>query len=122
MQDPKLDPAFVEKEYKSAAYIVNRTLSQFPDTILFAQEINKRSLLDPKLQYLFYLGAIPSKFRKSDKWLRAEKIENLDLVKRYYKYSSKKARKALEILSEDDIKYIKDRLFEGGKLSKKKEK
>jgi hypothetical protein len=113
MEDPELDPKLVEKEYKGLAYVINRVLGYFPDTIFFAQEMNMRSSLDGKPQYLFYLNAI-SKRSRFAKGIKTENPEHLEIVKEYYGYSSKKARKALEILTEDDIKYIQARMNKGG--------
>jgi hypothetical protein len=52
--------------------------------------------------------------------MKADNPEHLEIVKKYYDYSTKKARKALEILSPEDIKYIKTRLNIGGLGKKKK--
>jgi len=112
------DPEQVEKDYKGLTYVINRVFSYFPDCIQHAQELNMRSKLDPKLQYDYYLNAIPKKSR-FEKGIKLEKPENLDVVKEYYGYSSKKARKALEIVNESDIEYLKARLETGG-LKKKK--
>lgn len=120
MEDPELDPKLVEKEYKGLAYVINRVLGYFPDTIFFAQEMNMRSSLDGKMQYLFYLNGV-SKRARFAKGIKVENPQHLEIVKEYYRYSTKKARKALEILSEDDIKYIQARLYQGGLVKKKKE-
>jgi clamp loader A subunit len=115
-----MNPELVEKEYKKYAYIINRNLSNFPDTIFYAQAMNMRSSLDGKMQYLFQLYGVPkrNRFAKSEK---VEDPENLEIIKEYYGFSSKKARTALEILSDEDIEYIKTKLFKGG-LAKKKTK
>ena len=44
----------MEKEYN--AFIINRGLSFFPDTILFANEMNVNHHLDNKLQYHFLIN------------------------------------------------------------------
>ena len=118
LKSPDLDPELAERDYKKLAYIINRCLSYFPDTVFHAQEMNKRSLLDGLPQYLFYLHSIPKKSRFA-KGMKAENPEHLEIVKEYYGYSTKKARKALEILSEEDIEYIKARLTKGGLVKRK---
>jgi hypothetical protein len=118
MQGEDCDPEQAEKDYKKLAFVINRCLSYFPDTVFYAQEMNMRSSLDARPQYEFYLHAIPKKSRFS-RGIKAENPEHLAIVKQYYGYSNKKARKALEILTEEDIEYIKARLFQGG-ISKKK--
>jgi hypothetical protein len=116
--DPEADPILAEKDYKKLAFVVNRCLSYFPDTIFYAQEMNKRSSLDGKPQYEFYLHGVPARNRFA-RGMKAENPEHLEIVKEYYGYNTKKARKALQILSPEDIDYIKARLYKGG-VGKKK--
>lgn len=116
--DPDLDPVQTEKDYTKLAYIINRCVSYHPDTIFYAQEMNMRSSLDGKPQYIFYLHGV-SKRPRYAKGMKADNPEHLEIVKDYYGYSTKKARKALEVLSLDDIEYIKARSYKGG-LSKNK--
>mgnify|MGYP000153211767 CR=1 FL=1 len=72
---------FWEKKYP--AHIVNKCLWGFADTVLFANEMNGLHHMDKKLQYDFYLYGLPKKKRFSP-WMKASKIENLDLVKEYF--------------------------------------
>jgi len=46
--------------------------------------------------------------------LKAKKIKNLEYVKEYYGYSDEKAKSALNILNDEQIKTIKDSLSKGG--------
>ena len=39
---------------------------------------------------------------------------DIDLVKEYYNYSTSKAKTALELLSDDELEYIRKRSFKGG--------
>ena len=45
---------------------------------------------------------------------KAEKSEDLDMVKRYYGYSNAKARSALKVLTAQQLDYIRERLNTGG--------
>lgn len=110
-KDVMLDE-FDEKKYP--AYIVNKCLAPFPDTIIYVNEMNRLCLLDSRLQYDFLLNSI-GKRKRFAKWLRASKLKNLDLVKEYYGYSNEKAKQALEVLTEEQIKIIKTKLIKGGK-------
>jgi hypothetical protein len=38
----------------------------------------------------------------------------LDVVKEYYGYNNEKAKVALDILTKDEVKLIKEKLFKGG--------
>jgi hypothetical protein len=102
----------LEKQYPS--YIVNRCMSGHIDAILLANEMNKRPNLPKKLQYDFFLNSIRKRKRYSP-WLRKEEIENLDFVKRYYGYSNEKAKQVLNILTREQLSFIRDRLEIGGR-------
>ena len=106
-EDPSL-----EKEYNP--YIINRIYSGHLDSVLFANEMNKYSFLDKKIQYDFYLNSLRSKKRFSP-WLRKDKIKDLDYVKRYYGYSNEKAQQALKILTKEQLNFIKLKFETGGK-------
>lgn len=106
------DDTMWEKKYP--AFIINKCLSGFVDTVMFANEMNMTHFLPSKLQYDFYLNSIRKKKRFSP-WLRKEKIQNLDAIKSYYGYSNDKAMQALKILTKEQIDYIKKRLDVGGR-------
>ena len=95
-------------------YIINRCLSGHLDCVLFVNEMNKYHFIDKDLQYSFYLNTVRKRKRFSP-WLRKDKIEDLDYVKRYYGYSNEKALQVLKILSNEQINFIKQRLEIGGK-------
>ena len=101
------------REKKYPAFIINKCLSGFVDTVMFSNEINQYPGLDNKLQYDFYLNSIRKKKRFSP-WLRKDKVQNLDAVKQYYGYSNEKACQALKILTQEQINFIKKRLDVGG--------
>ena len=102
-----------EKDYN--AWLVNKGLSYFPDTVLYANEMNRNWSIDKDLQFNFLLNTIPKKKRFS-KWHKKDvDTLNLTLVKEYFGYSSEKANKALNILSEEQLNMIKEKLYKGGK-------
>ena len=105
------DPMW-EKKYPP--YIINKCIAPFNDTIMFVNEINMRHHLENKLQYDFLLNTIRPKNRYAP-WVRGSKIKDLEFIKEYYGYSNEKAKVALQILSNDQIKTIKDSLSKGGR-------
>ena len=105
------DPS-MEKEY--SPYIINRCLSGHLDCVLLVNEMNKYHFIDKDLQYSFYLNTVRKRKRFSP-WLRKDKINDLDYVKKYYGYSNQKALQVLKILSHEQINFIKQRLEIGGK-------
>ena len=104
-----------DKEWikKYPAFIINKILSGFQDTIMFVNEVNRNHFLDKDMQYSFLLNSIRSKKRFSP-FLRANKLKDIDLVKEYYGYSNEKAKTVLDILTKDQLKLIKEKLYKGG--------
>ena len=100
-----------EKNYP--AFLVNKGLSYFPDTILYANEMNIHADLDSKLQYTYLLNSIRAKKRFA-KWAKKEDSNDLDAVKEYYGYSNEKASQALSLLSDQQLSMIKEQLEKGG--------
>jgi len=101
-----------EKAY--ASFMVNRGLSYFPDTILFANEMNVNHHIDHRLQFDFFINIIKKKKRFS-KWAKPINIENLELIKEYYGYSNEKAKSVLSLLNGEQINELKLRMYKGGK-------
>jgi len=101
-----------EKAY--SAFMVNRGLSYFPDTILYANEMNLNHHIDHRLQFDFFINIIKKK-RRFSKWAKPIDIENLELIKEYYGYSNEKAKSVLRLLNDDQITELKTRIYKGGK-------
>jgi len=95
------------------AYIINRCLSGHLDTILYANEMNLYPNLDKDMQYQFFLNSLRKRKRFSP-WLRKDKVDNLNIIKKYYGYSNEKALQALRLLTQQQLDYIKNRLETGG--------
>ena len=98
---------------KYPAFIVNKMLSGFSDTVMLVNEMNRNHFLDKDMQFQFLLNSIRSKKRFTP-FLRANKLKEIECVKEYYGYSNDKAKSALDILTKDDIKLIKEKLYKGG--------
>ena len=101
-----------EKAY--TPFLINRSLSYFNDTILFANEMNRHHHIDHRLQFDFFINIIRKKKRFS-KWIKPQEIENLELIKEYYGYSNEKAKSVLSLLNNDQIEELKHRIYKGGK-------
>lgn len=100
------------KYYNS--FVINRSLSYFPDTIYFANEMNKFHQIDVDLQYNFLLNIIRKRKRFS-KWEKTEDINNLNLIKSYFGYNDEKARQVISLLTEEQITTIKKKVSLGGR-------
>ena len=100
-----------EKEY--SPFMVNRALSYYRDTVLFANVMNQYPNLDKRLQYNFYKYIIRAQKRPYSKWHKKASNSDLSAVKEYYGYSDAKAEEALKILSDDQITAMKKQLYKG---------
>ena len=98
---------------KYPAFIVNKVLSGFSDAIMLVNEMNRNHFLDKDMQFQFLLNSIRSKKRYSP-FLRASKIKDIECVKEYYGYNNEKAKTALDILTKEQLKLIKESLYKGG--------
>ena len=104
------DPMW-EKKYP--AFMVNKVLSGFSDTVMLSNEMNRNHFVDRDMQFQFLLNSIRSKKRFTP-FLKASKIKDIECVKEYYGYSNDKAKSALDILTNEQLKLIKERLYKGG--------
>ena len=100
-----------QDEKKYAPFIVNRGLSFFMDTIFQANEVNFHFHLDSRLQFDYLLNSIKRK-RRFSKWVKQQKLEDLEAIQEYYGYSIKKAKDVVGILNDDQLTEIKK--FKGG--------
>jgi len=107
-----MDDDLKEKAYNS--FVINRSLSYFPDTVAVANIVNQYHHLDSKLQFHFLLNIVRKRKRFS-KWEKQIVIDDVEAVKEYYGYSNEKARSALSLLSPDQIEQIKKRIYKGGR-------
>lgn len=103
-----------EKDYKS--FIINRGLAYFHDTVLQANEMNRRPSIPKDWQFSYLLNSITKKKRFS-KWAeKTQKDEYLEMVMQYYDYSKQKAMVALSILTDEQLAMIKQKFEKGGRL------
>jgi hypothetical protein len=105
-------PEQLIKDY--SAFMVNRGLSYFPDTLYYANEMNMLAHLDALLQFDYLLNSIRPRKRFS-KWGKRREDSDLEAVREYFGYGYKKAQQALTVLSTQQLEQIKERLEKGGK-------
>lgn len=100
-----------EKSYPH--FMVGRALSNYPDTVLIANEINLYPHLDNKLKYDYLLNIVKPYKRPFAKWHKRASSVDLEAVKEYYGYTDAKAYDVLAILNDAQIKAIKKQLEKG---------
>ena len=111
ISNSKIDILENEKDYN--AFMVNRGLSYFPDTVIYANEMNKFHHLDSRLQFDFLINIVRKRNRFS-KWNKNVESEKLQIVKEYYGYSNEKARDILPLLRNEHLNIIRGRIQHGG--------
>lgn len=100
-------------------FIINRAMSNFSDTVFFANEMNRCSHLDKELQYDF-LRNITRPKRRFSKW--AKKLTQTPVQKamiEVFGISYTKACEYEEVLTEDEKKLVLNAVEKGG-ITKKK--
>lgn len=117
-------PLDIEKdEFKYNKWRTNNSLSNFLDTLFYANEMNLNYHLTDQMHYdyLFYTIRKTKRFnkKKTDSDLKLEKLqekekEKISLIQEYYKYNTANARAVLRILDESQLKIIRKRLEKGG--------
>ena len=106
-----------EKEY--VPFIVNKGLSYFSDTILYANEMNGLHLLDNKAQFLYLLNSIRPR-KRFGKWHKNELTDDLKIISEYFGYSYAKAKQIQNLISSDQLNTMKEKLQKGGMNTKEK--
>ena len=106
-EDPQAETDYV-------SFVVNRALSYFPDTVLYANEMNIHNTVPKQWQFEYLRQAI-HKRRRYSKWAKKTiDSDDLKVVQTYYKYSTERAVEALQILSKEQIEYLKQLMDTGG--------
>lgn len=101
----------VEKQY--VPFMVNRGLSYFRDTVIYANEMNRLYRLPLVMQYDFLKNVIrPSK--RFSKWFKMEEDDDVKVIMAAYGYSYIQARKVLGNLSADQIDQLRSYIDKGG--------
>jgi hypothetical protein len=101
-----------EKAY--APFMVNRSLSYFPDTVLAANEMNRYHQIDNRLQFDFLINIIRKRKRFS-KWDKKKIDGDVEVIKEYYGYNEQKALQVLPLLSPEQIELIRKKVNKGGR-------
>jgi len=104
-------------EHKYSQWRTNSSLSNFYDTLFYANQMNIRPTISDKMHYHYLYHSVKKIKRygkkKTDEDKKLEKEiekeqELISLISDFYKYNNKRAREALAILSEDQIQMIRD--------------
>lgn len=102
------------KDYPT--YQILQGLSQNADTVLLANEMNKRPWLSKEMQFKFLDKAVLKK-KRFGKWAKVEaeaNKEDVDAVSEFYQVSYDRAREYLKLIRPDELEFMKRRISKGG--------
>lgn len=109
-----LDEADPYKDY--VPFQINNGLSQHMDTIMLANEMNKRPWLSKEMQYKFLAGVVTKK-KRYGKWAKLEVPTNqadIDTVSEFYSVNKEKAAEYLKLIPETELEYMRKQNDKGG--------
>lgn len=110
-KDTDLIDEYNQSDYP--AWVVNRSFSFYPDTILQANEMNLRPHTPRVMQYKYLLNGVRKKNRYSP-WLKSKVSPEVQLIKEYYGYSTRKAKEVLPMFTQEHLEELKLLLDKGG--------
>ena len=90
-------------------FVINRSLSYHTDGVLLANEMNKHTHIDKRMQYDFYRHAL-TKGKRFSKWHKSENDDDLALLVKHYRCSRVKAEEIKKTLSVSQIESIRQHL------------
>ena len=90
-------------------FVINRSLSYHTDGVLLANEMNKHTHIDKRMQYDFYRHALTMGKRFS-KWHKSENDDDLALLAKHYRCSRVKAEEIKKTLNDSQIESIRQHL------------
>lgn len=105
----------LDDEADYSPFGVNKVLSYYKDSILYANVMNMNHQLDKSLQYQYLLNTIRPMKRQFQNMKKVDKsLKDIECVKVYFGYSDEKAKDALRILTDEQIALIKEKTEKGG--------
>lgn len=110
----KADP-LNEKDYN--AFMINRGLSYFHDTVMYANEMNQFADIPKQWQYAFYLHGV-SKKKRFAKWSKKESFGDnhiVHIIAKEYNYSTSRALEVIDILTDEQKEALIRKYEYGGK-------
>ncbi len=101
-----------------ARFIINKSLSYFPDTIAFANIANTSLGEVPPYSHFDFLRFTVSKKKRFSKWFKPIDSEALRVLCEYFNVNRQKAEEYLKILSNTEVNAIKKEFSKNGRERK----
>lgn len=104
------EETYIKKNYNQ--FVINTAFSYFHDTVFIVNECNILPNMTDKQHYDFLFNMIKKKKRYS-KWHKKDKIDDIKVISDYYNISHYEAKQYSEILTKEQIDFIRN--IYGGK-------
>jgi len=108
-----VNPDSADKQY--VPFVINRGLSYFKDTVLFANEMNLKANLPNRMQYDFYRNVVTAKKRFSKWGKKINTSEDIRLIQKEYNYSREKAESVYPLFNTKQLQSLYRKHEKGGK-------
>lgn len=88
------------------AFLINRHFSQFPDTVMYANDLNQRHDLSKRMQFLYLINSLPKRKRFS-KWKKKTENADIPVISKFLQCSHAKAEELLPLVSEPQLEVMR---------------
>ena len=95
------------------AFLTNRAMSQFSDTVFQAYQADLLVDLDPEIQMDYYINSVRPRKRFA-KWYKPVKSDDINFLKNLYYINNTLATEYLSILTNDQLSHLKEKYNTGG--------
>lgn len=112
------NPELAEKGY--LPFIMNKGLSYYVDSILYANEMNTRHYLSSAMQYGYYINTVRSMKRPYSWPKKIKGDEDIQFLRDHYKVNIIRAKEIYSIIGPEKVNEIKKSIIQGGIVSGKK--
>jgi hypothetical protein len=114
----ELDEDDPYKDY--VPFQINNGMAQFLDTVLLANEMNKRPWLTKEMQFKFYHGAVTKK-KRMGKWAKVEEVnkDDVEVVATHYGINHQTASVYLKLMKPEEFTALKKAGDTGGAEAKR---
>lgn len=102
-----------ENENEINQYLINRAFSFGPDTVMYANDMNKCGHITNRMFYEFYFHSLRP-VKRFNKWLKKTELDYVELIQRKYNLSYKKAVDAVNVLTPEQLEELRAEMDEGG--------
>lgn len=98
------DDSWGEHEQENyVAFLINRHFSQFPDTVMYANDINMRhEQLSKEMQFRFLVNSLPKR-KRFGKWKKKTENPDIRVISHFMDVNPAKAEELLPLVSESKL-------------------